>query len=401
MIQKIYKFLASSKLALALLILILLCCVAGVTVYRGQEAWEVIFSTQWFNGILVLLIINIAFCFFPRVLRRKLTLISFGMILFHLSFVAILFGIVYNSLFYFHGIIRLTEGEVLPKGETASWDAVDKGLFFDSTRLKGDITLIKMHRGYVVKGKDKAVAYEIAIGQGRDIKGGILYITNKFYHNGFSYYRDKEGYSNAVILYDRLGRFLFGAHVPLQSIKDKWDGSYLYTTGTKEGPGSFPFPQGRMDPMFLLQVIYLPDPEKERAGEAIFRIWPLQDEISGKASFDHGKEAEHAPGSENNRNVHEKGSEVDENVHGKGSAHQEEYNPVFEGKVQIGEKFFVGNYNLEVQEVRYWIAMSVRSDPGFLIVLTSLWVGLSGMIITFIGRIMRSGRNSYQQSAKS
>lgn len=74
--RMIYKFLTSVKLALALLIIILACCVSGVTIFRGERAWTLIFNTLWFNGILVLLVVNVAFCFFGRMWGRKVTLIS-------------------------------------------------------------------------------------------------------------------------------------------------------------------------------------------------------------------------------------------------------------------------------------------------------------------------------------
>src|SRR6266567_146413 len=86
--RKVYGFLASAKLAMALLVAILGSCVAGVTIWRGVRAGEVIFSSLWFNGLLVLLVVNVACCFFGRVWGRKVTLVSFGMILFHLSFVS-------------------------------------------------------------------------------------------------------------------------------------------------------------------------------------------------------------------------------------------------------------------------------------------------------------------------
>ncbi|UCG78623.1 MAG: hypothetical protein JSV21_01950 [Nitrospirota bacterium] len=381
MFQKIYKFLSSAKLALALLILILACCVFGVTVFRGQEAWEVIFSAVWFNGILVILIVNISFCFFPRVLRRRLTVVSFGMILFHLSFLGMLFGIVYNSFFFFHGTIRLTEGEVLPIGSLASWDITNRGRYFDLSKLKGEISLMKMHRGYVVEGEDKVVAYEVAIGHRGDTKQGVLYITNKLSAFGFDYYRDKEGFSPLVMLHDKRGRRLHGFFIPLQSLQNKWDESFLYTTGTKEGPGTLPFPQDPLVPEFSLQVIYIPDPEKERAGDAVFRMWPLGPENRSDIDFNHSKDGREATG-DNDTNKQEGLDETDEDK------------PIFEGRVMIGEKFPAGKYYLSVPEIRYWVAMSVRHDPGFVLVLTSLWVGLSGMVITFIGRMRRSKKKS-------
>lgn len=334
---------------MALLVAILSCCVLGVTILRGERAWSLIFNTLWFNGLLVMLVVNVAFCFFGRIWGRKLTLISSGMILFHLSFVAILGGIVYNSLFYFRGIIRLTEGETLPNGELQSYDSIDKGRFFNFSKLKGETTLIKMHKGYKVDGTDKQVAYEVVVGEGHSKKQGIIYVTHKLEHNEFGYFRDKEGYSILIVLYDRMGREIYGAYIPLQSLKQK-DGGYLYITGTKVAPGSFPFPQTPLEPLFALQATYNPDPKKERGGDVIFKIWSLTKT---------GAKPEGKPG--------------------------------VEGKAAVGEKIWIGDYYLSANEVRYWVGMNMRYEPGKPIVLASLWVGLGGMVITTIGR-MRKGK---------
>jgi cytochrome c biogenesis protein ResB len=349
-VRKTYNFMSSTKLALLLLIAILMCCVAGVTVLRGEQAWSSIFNTLWFNGLLVLLVLNVAFCFFGRIWGRKVTMISLGMILFHVSFVAMLGGVIYNSLFYFRATIRLTEGETLPSNDLQSYDAFDHGRFFAFSKLKGETTLIRMHRDFSVDGADKQVAYEVAVGEGSSKKQGVIYVTHKLDHDGFDYFRDKEGYSLLIMLYNRLGKELYGAHVPLQSLKQK-DESYLYTTGTKEGPGPFPFPQDPLKPLFGLQVAYRPSSLKgrERAGEAFYQVWTLQREDSGPGG--------HA---------------------------------VAEGKAAIGNRANVGGYYLKAKEVRYWVGMNVRYEPGKPIVLTSLWVGLGGMILTFIGRIRRS-----------
>ena len=359
-LRKIYKFLSSAKLAMVLLVAILACCVVGVTVYRGAVAGAMIFGTLWFNGLLVLLVVNVACCFFPRMWGRKLTLVSFGMILFHLSFVAILGGIVYNSLFYFRATIRLTEGETLPNGELQSYDYAEHGRFFDYSKMKGETTLIRMHKGYKVEGADKMVAYEISVGEGRSKKQGIVYITQSLDCNGFSYFRDKEGYSILTIMFDKRGREIYGAYVPLQSLKQK-DGRYLYTTGTKDGPGSFPFPQGQMKSLLDLQLAYKPSKLVERGGEAFFQVWPLA-----------------------------------------GTGNKQEEKPLAEGKAAVGEKFRAGDYFLEAKEIRYWVGMNVRYEPGKPIVLTSLWVALGGLIITFIGRLRKRKHRSPisdQQSA--
>lgn len=347
MIRTVYKFLASIKLAFALLVIILVCCLVGVTVVRGARAGELIFGTLWFNSILVLLVVNVAFCFFGRIWGKRITLVSLGMILFHLSFVAMLGGIVYNSLFSFRGTIRLTEGETLQSGDPESFDYEEHGRFFDFSNLKGETTLVKVHRGFAVEGEDKQVAYEVEVGEGRARRRGIVYITQKLVHRGFEYIADREGYSILLTVQDRSGREFYGGHIPLQSFKQK-DDKYLYATGTKEGPGSFPFPAHPAEPLFLLQAAYKPSFLKERAGETTLQVSPL-----------------------------------DAGTH-------DLQKPAAEGKVLIGGTAKVGDYYLSFQEVRYWVIMTVRRDPGKPVVLASLWVALGGMIITFIGRIRKS-----------
>lgn len=345
--RKIYKFLSSYKLAMALLVVILVCCLVGVTIFRGEQAWILIFSTLWFNGLLVLLVINVACCFFPRTWGRRFTLISFGMILFHLSFVVMLLGIVYNSLFYFRGIIRLTEGEILRSDAPTSYDEIDAGRYFSFSTLRGETTLIKMHRDYKISGKDKRAAYEISVGEADKRKHGIIYITHSLENNGFTYFNDREGYSVTTMLYDKQGRELYGAHIPLQSLKQK-DNSYLYTIGTKEGPRSMRFPQEPVKPLFRLLVAYRPSALKERGGEAFFQLWTLDR-----------------------------------------SGHEKEEKPLAEGKAAVGDKFDAGEYDLSVKEIRYWVGMKVVYEPGQPIVLASMWAGLAGMIITFIGRMRK------------
>lgn len=349
--RKIYDFLASAQLAMALLVIILCCCLVGVTVWRGLEAGRLIFGTLWFNGILVLLVINVACCFFGRMWGRRVTIVSLGMILFHLSFVVILLAIVYNSLFYFRGIIRVTEGESIPSGDPLSYDLLAKGRFFNLSRLKGETSLIRMHTGYKVAGEDKRAAYEVAVGEEGAKKQGIIYITHKLTHRGVDYFNEKEGYSLLLMLSDRQGNDLYGVHVPLQSnVLGKDNVSYVtgYTEKGEIKKGVIPFPAPPEPPLLAVKTEYLPSKQKERAGDVQFTVYPLD----AKGLPDYGS-------------------------------------PPFEGKAAIGTPFAAGEYLLTAREVRYWVGMMVRYEPGKPIVLASLWVGLAGMLITTLGRMLK------------
>lgn len=343
----IYSFLASSKLAMFLLVAILACSLAGVTIYKGKEAWDVIFNSLWFNALLVLLIINVACCFFGRIWGRRVTIISFGMILFHLSFVAMFVGIVYNSLYSFRGIIRLTEGETLLNSDPQSYDIKERGRFFRYSRLAGETTLNKMETGYKVDGQDKRVAYDITVGQEGSKKNGIIYLTKNFDYNGFRYFPEKQGYSILTVIYDKQGQEIYGAYIPLQSLK-MGENSYIYSSGSKASPGSFEFPRLPDKPLVNLQIALLPRAGINRQGAVQFVVSPIgADMLPVKGAV------------------------------------------TVKGEASVGSKFIAGEYLLSVKEIRNWVAMKVSYEPGQPIVLTSLWTGLAGMIITFFGRIFK------------
>jgi|GEM_PF-1331661 len=403
--RKVYDHLASSRLAMGLLVAILICCLIGGIFFKDQQARQLIFGSLWFNGLLILLVINTACCFFGRIWGRRVTVISLGMILFHLSFVAMFIAIVVNSLFYFDGTLRLTEGETLSNRDPKSYDVAQHGMFFSYSRLKGETTLQRVHRGYVVGGEDKLIAFDISVAEGGATKNGVIYINNKFDYKGTEYIRDREGYSLLVIANDRQGRELYGAFYPLQSFKQK-DESYIYSTGTMAGPGLIDFPAEADRVFFRLQLDYHTDSQKDRSGNVRFQVWPYTKTAGGHtgglpAGGAMGGDAHQGGGAMGTGGGHSGGSPM-----GMGGGHagnqlpgggmvQDGKNgkpPVAGGTVSVGEKFLYGDYQLFVPEVRYWVAMTVRHNPGKPFVLASLCVGLAGIIITTVGRMVKRRR---------
>jgi hypothetical protein len=339
--------------------------VVGVTVFTPEPAWRLIFNTLWFNGLLSLLAMSSGLTFFGRIWGRRLTIISVGMIIFHVSFMAMLGGVVFNSLFHFKGLLRLTEGETLPNGDPSSYDTIEAGRFFDFARLHGETTLVKMHRGYLVDGQEKRVAYEIAVGEGTAKETAAIYMTRNLDHLGVRYLVAKEGYSLGIGLQDQQGHDLYAAMVPLQSLPMPND-AILYTTGSSTAPSSFPFPPPPASPVLQLQLGYLPDQAKDRAGTVEFFAWPAS--AGGDVVAGHAAVADGGP-------------------------------PVATGKVAVGGTFDVGDYRLEAREVRYWVGMTVRHDPGLMVILTSLWAGLAGMTMTFAGRIWQDAKREKRAAA--
>lgn len=98
MIRKIINLLSSTKVALVLLIVISLSCVIGVSLPRAIGK-EVVFSSGWFNLLLVFLIVNIVWCIGKR--TPVLRLSQAGTTVFHLGLVLLFAGAVYDQLFFF------------------------------------------------------------------------------------------------------------------------------------------------------------------------------------------------------------------------------------------------------------------------------------------------------------
>ncbi len=346
---RVYGFLTSPKLAIALLVAVLACCVVGVTVVRDARAWELIFATLWFNGLLVLLAVSSATAFFTRIWRRKLTVVSVGMIMFHLSFLSLLGGVVYDGLFHFRGTLRLTEGETLPNGKLQSYDVVEHGRFFEFGRLRGETTLRAMHRGFRVDGQDKRAAYDVLVEDGERREQETIYLTRHLDFEGVRYFPSKEGYSVLVVLYDEAGDERYGGYVPLQSLEQPND-MYLYATGNAHGSAPFAFPPPPERPRAELLLTYRPNAVVDRAGDVSFQVWPL-------------------------------GSPRDAR-------------PARTGTVTVGEEFDAGDFTLVPREIRYWVGMTVRYDPGLNVILASLCGGLGGMVLTLVGRVRQGAARS-------
>lgn len=412
--RRIFDQLASAKLAMLLLVAILVSCLFGGMLLKGDAARQYIYGSLWFNGLLVLLVTNTACCFFGRMWGRRLTVVSFGMILFHLSFVVMFLAIVFNSLFSFNGILRLTEGETLSNRDPKSYDVANPGLFFSYARLKGETTLLKVHRGYRIDGVDKKIAYDIVIADGGIDKPGTIYINNKFEYKGVDYIRDQEGYSLLVIANDRQGRVLHGMHIPLQSYIQK-NGTYVYGSGSKAGPGWFGFPPINGSPLFNLQLEYLIENRNDRDGRVRFKVWPIPaagghtgSPVSGGMHGSGGQTENIKTGTEAHGSVNT-GASSPHGIDGmnvqpgggmSGSAGGGMHNagsgqigrPAVDATVNVAEKVAYEAYQLVAPEVRYWVSMNVRYNPGKPVVLASLWVGLAGMIITTFGRILKRRR---------
>ena len=130
------------------MVVILVVVLAATVFLSPTVARQAVFTRLWFNGILTLLVVNTASCFFSRLRRRAWNLAFAGVVIFHLSFVAMFVGVITNSLFYYKGALRLTEGESIGISDPNAYDEEYWGPFFNHQWMRGTVTLHKLYTQY-------------------------------------------------------------------------------------------------------------------------------------------------------------------------------------------------------------------------------------------------------------
>jgi len=337
-------FLRSTRLALILLILVFLSSILGA-ILPSALGREIIFSSLWFNFLLVLLTVNILFCTLRRITNLRKFIHEFtriGSTIFHFSFILLFIGVTYNSLFFFEGGIRLAEGESLSCSDEQNYDWIRKGRFFEIAKLKnlGEIYLHKLYPVYYVKGDYKGVANKISLRTESNEKEGIIYVNSPLKYKGFEFYHEVDGLSPLFVFRDRWGRVLDGAYAPMHAVK-RPDGNFNYVAG-------FPFPQ--TNPFFGLWVVLFPPTKDERA-KIFLEVKQL---VSPNQS----------------------GVEIE----------------LFKGKVFLKETVPVGFFFISVDEVRYWSRMKVIYRPGLPLIFSSFWLALSGISLATVAKMTKWGR---------
>lgn len=331
------------------MIMIMAVILVATTILPGQVGQRLVFRSVWFNALLVLLILNTAFCFFSRIHLRGWTLVSAGLIIFHLSFVAIFVGVIIDSLFYYRGVLRFTEGESISFSDPNAYDEEYWGRYFDHGWMRGDVAYRRHLADYKVGNKNKGTAFEISVMDGERQAAGVIYPARHLSFNGFRFYQDTAGFSPLFILYDKQGKELYGAYTSLQNYKQK-DGSYIFTTGVKNGEqASAEFPQiPNMPPLFKIQFTYHPPTRPDGQKKASYKVW-----------------------------------EYDKNMkNGEGKF-------LYAGSAQLGEKVAFGDYALAMKDVRHWASINVLYNPGLPLILASLWAGLGGLVMTAVARLRK------------
>ncbi len=295
-------------------------------------ALDQIFFAPYFFIVLGLLAINLIFCKVKRfrsILKLEKTLLKarhLGSIIFHLSLLLIMAGVILNYLYKFEGIYGLTEGQ------TANDIAKDyhrqfNGPFYSEQSRRFAITLDKVYTDYVVEAKEtNAVEVTLHSPLG-DESTEVIYLNKPYEFNGLEFHLGpKNGYSPELLVSDTSGMVLFRSFVRLSTQKTDGEAKYvdyvlIDTENLKVGLEAIP--QGTELDSTLLEI----------------------------------------------------------------SVEKNEL-PLYLDTLAVGEVATVGGHQFSVPRLRRWSYIDVLKSPYLGLVFFGFWSAIGGMVIGFVSRLI-------------
>jgi hypothetical protein len=264
-----------------------------------------------------------------------------GVILSCVGVLAMLGGAVHDRLFFFDGVLRLTEGETLPTDRAESYDRLERGALFDLSRLPGETRLVAVHADAAASAEHREPECEVAVSAGDALVRRRISASRTLDFEGTRFACQGRGTSVLLVLSDREGRELSGAHVPLRSVERPGSGP-IHALGTDEGEPPFPLPPPPERPRAEVRLSFRPSPVSGRQGEVTLDVRPLGPD-------------------------------------GRPLAHRT-------GAVPVGGAFDAGEVMLAPREIRYWASLGVRHHPGRGSILAGLCLLGAGLATALFGR---------------
>ncbi len=293
-----------------------------------------IYFSPVFLASLALLAVNLLagnFRRFRTMARTGGRLLQFrhvGSVVFHLALLVILAGIVLHGLFRFDGVMAITEGQTI-RDETGRYLRIDKGLLNDGPTGSFALTLERIDRRHPVADATTEAAFIAVRGAGgADAAAGLVRINGPFRWEDFEFhYGARTGVSPEVLVLDEAGRPVFRSFVRLEIV-----------AGEEEA-----FHEGAVDlPLDGTRV----------------RIRIMDRDVGGGS----------APG---RLTVSRAGAVL------------------FAGEVAVGDTAEVDGLRVTVPNVRAWCDLHVVLNPWLGLVFTGFWLGLAGLLISVLARVLR------------
>lgn len=352
-------FLASRKLAVTLLVLLMLLSVLGTIVPQeaastecDMEKWRTehpllsglaarlgldnLYTGHAYLSLLVTLVLSITVCTFKRagaVLRNgggRAACARWGSLVFHMSFIVIFAGGAVSAWSRFEGVMVLTEGQRF-SGSAEEYSAIKRNPLPSPPRTGFAVALERLSPP---EGETTTYKSEVIIEYGGRETRGTVRDFHALSHGGFTFHQKDHGFSPSFVLKDLAGRVVFDAYVALRS---------------HHGPG---------EDVKYEDAFAIPGTGLEVEG----RLYPDMAVVNGRM-------ATKSPRPENpviSLKVKERGREI------------------YRGSVRQGEEVRFGGYYLSFNGLRHWSSFRVVRDRGVPVV----YAGFGMCILGFLTRLL-------------
>jgi len=361
------KVLSSSKLALALVVLLILFSLAGallpqegmfgpLDISRWQEQHSTItalakpagffrvFHSIPFLVTIFLLAVNILTCTVQRFIKEggisslkgKGAVCQIGFLILHLSLIGIFAGGLMSVSASLDGYILLTEGQGIEEKHDSYLRLVE-GPFRKEHHRRFVVRLKKVRIEYQKKQYLTGITSQLEILENREkVREGTVKVNYPFTYRGLDFTHDKTGFSPRLVIRERSNRRpLVNSFIALKT-----------------------FRRGQVEREYR---DFLPLPFFKQ--KVIVTLYPNHTRVDGQVK---------------------KIGEEPENPILLVETEDETGKKVSRGEIPLGGSLVLGNYLLGFAELRRWTSFRVMDDPGYPVVWIALWVGIAGFIMRYI-----------------
>ncbi|MFC2011247.1 cytochrome c biogenesis protein ResB [Chloroflexota bacterium] len=255
---------------------------------------------------------------------------EWGSIVFHLSFLLILLGVIYSGMTRYMGLMVLTEGQTFTE-QSQDYLIATRVPFLGEKHQGFQVRLDNFQPTYY-KGKTGTdyVAYLVVLENGREVKEKQLRVNQPLTYKGTTFLLEHYGFAPRFILRDASGAELFNRFVNLR----------VLTEGAED---SFTIPEAGI--------------------EVKARFYPDMIMVDGQMRTDSLR-----PNNPLMSLVVSDGGKT-----------------LFEGAVPMEESIEFENTSLSFTELRYWTQYRVIKDAGGdTIIFAGFWLGVTGLVARYL-----------------
>jgi hypothetical protein len=367
----LFDNLASSKLALVLVLLIILFSIVGAVLpqqggmeFREVALWQEahpaitgmmrplgffrVFHSWPFLAIILILGVNTLTCTVLRFvkeggfssLRGPEAVRRVGFLSIHLSLILLFAGGFLTSAMKMEARIVLTEGQTF-KERHVNYLQLVEGPLRPERHTEAIVRLKKVQVKYEKKRYPISVTSNIDIKSiGNRLVNGAVKVNEPFTYKGLAFTQDRIGFSPRLMIRDKKSkRLLLNSFIALQT---------------------FDTPAGKVYRDFLPLPFF-----KQRVIVTVFPSFFM----------DNGQVKKTGDEPQNPILLIEMEDEAGE--------------VTLQGNVRLGSEITLGEHLFFFADLRRWSAFKVVADPGYLVVCVSLWLGVGALILRYVPELKK------------